>query len=87
MRSWVIFISLLKEYGIRKGVKKLKLTNKKIVSETNLLRKNYFLRKNISIISKVPFISFSIHMQICIQNCVLSSLKIPGLVRLSIHKC
>lgn len=39
-----------------------------------------FLRKNSSIISRVPFNPFPIHMQIYVQNCVLSSLKISGLV-------
>lgn len=39
-----------------------------------------FLRKNSSIISRVLFNSFPIHMQIYVQNCVLSSLKISGLL-------
>ena len=44
------------------------------------LMKNSFLGKNSPIISKMPFISFPIHMQIHVPNCVLSSLKIPGLL-------
>lgn len=44
------------------------------------LMKKVFLRKSISIISMAPFISSPIYRQIYVQNCVLSSLKIQGLL-------
>lgn len=64
----------------KRSGKKIKAGQQKDSIRNTFLMKKCFLRKNSPIISKVPFISFPIHMQIHVQNCVLSSLKIPGLL-------
>lgn len=59
---------------------KLKANQQNNYSRNKFFYEKLFHKKNISIISKVPFISFPIHMQIYVQNHVLRSLKIPGLL-------
>lgn len=79
MRSWV-YIHL-----VTKGAWDQKRNGKKAYQQKDHIKKpisdeKVFLRKNSSIISRVLFNSLPIHMQIYVQSCVLSSLKISGLL-------
>jgi len=58
----------------------IKANQQKRLYWNQIFYEKLFLRKNISIPSKVPFLSLPSHMQIYVQNCVLSSLEIPGLL-------